>query len=164
MDTSLERREHLYDLIKDFDTAMLITRSADGQMHARPMAVAATLADADAYFVAGIDSPKVAEIEANPIVTLTYQSSNQFASVSGKATVVRDPALVDRLWREAWKVWFPKGKTDPAISLIKFDAHQGEYWNNAGAQGLKYVFEAAKAYVKGETPKSDEKQHGKVDL
>ncbi|MDQ3261454.1 MAG: pyridoxamine 5'-phosphate oxidase family protein [Pseudomonadota bacterium] len=164
MDKQLERREHLYDLLKDFDTAMLVTRSADGQMRARPMAVAELHADADAYFVAGIDSPKVTEIEANPIVTLTFQSPNQFASVSGQAAVVRDQALVDRLWSEAWKVWFPKGKTDPAISLIKFNAHAGEYWNNAGAQGLKYVFEAAKAYVKGETPKPDEKQHGKVDL
>ncbi len=164
MDKQTERREHLYDLLKDFETAMLITCSADGQMHARPMAVAEMYADADAYFVAGIDSPKVNEIEANPNVSLTFQSPKQFASVSGHATVVRDQALVDRLWSEAWKVWFPKGKTDPGISLIKFNAQAGEYWNNAGAQGLKYVFQAAKAYVKGETPQPDDKQHGKVDL
>lgn len=54
----MKRREHLYDLLKDFDTAMLVTKSADGHMHARPMAVAELRADADAYFVTGIDSPK----------------------------------------------------------------------------------------------------------
>jgi general stress protein 26 len=100
MPTATRQREHLYDLLKDFDTAMLVTRSADGHMHARPMAVAEMRPDADAYFVTNIDSPKVAEIHANPSVTLTFQSSTQFASLSGRATVVRDQALVDRLYKE----------------------------------------------------------------
>ena len=158
------RREHLYDLLKDFDTAMLVTRSDDGHMHGRPMAVAELRPDADAYFVTSIDSPKIAEVAASPSVTLTFQSSSQFASLSGRAGVVQDRALIDRLWKEAWKVWFPKGKTDPTITLLKFSAEDGEYWDNAGAQGLKYAFEAAKAYVKGEQPKSDQKQHAKVEL
>lgn len=164
MNTPTENREHLYDLLKDFDTAMLVTRSPDGRTHARPMNVAEMNADADAYFVTSIDSPKVAEIEANPAVIITFQSSSQYASVSGHATLVRDQALIDSLWSEAWKVWFPKGKTDPAILLIKFDAEDGEYWDNAGKEGLKYAFEAAKAYAKGETLKPDENQHARVNL
>ena len=164
MANSADRREHLYDLLKDFDTAMLVTRSSDGHMHARPMAVAEMRPDADAYFVTGIDSPKVAEINANPGVTLIFQSKTQFASVSGRATIVRDKALIDRLYKEDWKIWFPEGKSDPSISILKFNAQDGEYWDNAGAQGLKFLFRAATAYVKGEEPKEDEKQHAKVDL
>lgn len=164
MPTTTDKREHLYDLLKNFDTAMLVARSADGHMHARPMAVAEMRPDADAYFVTSIESPKVAEISANSNVTLTFQSSNQFASLSGRASVVRDRALVDRLWKEAWKIWFPKGKTDPSIAMLKFSAQDGEYWDNAGAQGLKFAFEAAKAYIKGDRPKEDEKQHAKVEL
>ncbi len=160
----MERREHLYDLLKDFDTAMLVTKSADGHMHARPMAVAELRADANAYFVTSIDSPKASEIGVDPIVTLTFQSSKQYASVSGHAEIVRDRALIDRLYKEDWKIWFPKGKADPSISLIKFTAQDAEYWDNAGAQGLKFAYRAAKAYVKGETPKEDQKQHAKVDL
>lgn len=127
MPTATNQREHLYDLLKDFDTAMLVTRSADGHMHSRPMAVAEMRPDADAYFVTSIDSPKVAEITANPNVTLTFQSSTQFASLSGRATIVRDQALVDRLYKEDWKIWFPKGKTDPSISMLRFSAQDGEY-------------------------------------
>ncbi len=160
----VNEREHLYDLLKDFDTAMLVTRSADGHMHSRPMAIAQMRRDADAYFVTHIDSPKVAEISANPNCTLTFQSKTQFASLSGQGTVVRDQALVERLWKPDWKIWFPKGQADPSISMLKFDAQDGEYWDNSGAQGLKFVFNAAKAYVKGETPKEDQKQHAKVDL
>lgn len=164
MGQSTQPQEHLYEMLKDFDTAMLVTRSADGRMHARPMAVAELAPNADAYFVTGIDSPKVAEIEADPHVTLTFQSSAQFATISGRVTVVRDRALLDRLWKEAWKVWFPKGKEDPQISLLKFDAEQGELWDNAGTRGVKYAFEAAKAYAKGERPKTDPNQHRRVDL
>ena len=66
--------------------------------------------------------------------------------------------------KEAWKLWFPEGKDDPSICLIHFSPEDGEYWNNAGAQGLKYAFEAVKAYVKGTTPESDHAHHAKVDL
>lgn len=161
---STQPQKHLYDLLKDFDTAMLVTRSRDGHMHARPMAVAELEPNADAYFVTGIDSPKVSEIEADPRVTLTFQSSRQFATVCGRVSVIRDRALLDRLWKEAWKVWFPKGKEDPELSLLKFDAEQGELWDNAGAKGVKYAFEAAQAYAKGERPRTDRDRHTRVDL
>jgi general stress protein 26 len=157
-------KKHLYEMLKDFDTAMLVTHSPDGHMHARPMAVAELEPDGDAYFVTGIDSPKVAEIEAEPRVTLTFQSSRQFATVCGRVKVVRDRALLDRLWKEAWKVWFPKGKDDPEISLLKFDAEHGELWDNAGARGVKYAVEAIKAYAKGERPEPDPDRHARVDL
>lgn len=163
MADTIERKEHLYDLLKDFDTAMLVTRSAEG-MHGRPMAVAQLKADADAYFVSGIDTPKVAEIERDSNVVLIFQSARQFASVYGRVSVIRDQALIDRLWKEAWKVWFPKGKTDPSITVLKFDAEHAEYWDNAGAQGLKYAFKAAAAYMSGDRPQPDGKQHGHVDL
>ena len=49
---TIETQRHLYDLIKDFGTAMLITHQPDGKCHARPMAVAELKTDADAYFAA----------------------------------------------------------------------------------------------------------------
>lgn len=50
------------------------------------------------------------------------------------------------------------------MALLRFTAHEGEFWNNAGMQGLKYADEAAKAYVTGETPEADVAQHDKVRL
>ncbi len=147
-----ESRHHLRDLLEDFDAAMLVTRTGDKRMRARPMAVAKLEADADAYFVTAIDSPKVAEIETHPEVTLTFQGSGKFAWISGRARVVRDSALIDALWNEAWKVWFPKGKSDPALTLLEIDAQDGEYWDNTGAQAVKYGYEALMAYAKGRRP------------
>lgn len=154
--------EHLYDLLKEFDTAMLVTRAADGYLHARPMAVAELRADADAYFVTNIVSPKVAEIYADADVLLTFQSANQYAAVYGRVNVIRDRALIERFWKDAWAAWFPRGKFDPAIALLRFDAEHGEFWTNAGMRGAQYAFEAAKAYVTGEPPRPDPGHHGRV--
>ncbi|HEY4162631.1 MAG TPA: pyridoxamine 5'-phosphate oxidase family protein [Dongiaceae bacterium] len=158
---AIDTQDRLYDIIKDFNNALLVTLS-NGRSHARPMAVAEIRRDGDVFFATSLQSPKIAEIEANPEVIVTFQSGSQFASISGNAEIVRDRALVDKLWSEAWKVWFPGGKSDPTLCLIRVDAREGEYWDNAGAQGIKNAYKMAKAYMQGKTPGIDEKQHAKV--
>lgn len=160
----MNTQKHLYDLIKDFSTAMLVTHSASGGMHGRPMRVAQLEPDADAYFATSINSPKVAEIEADPEVLVLFQSTTQFASLEGKATIVRDRALIEKLWMKEWSIWFPGGKDDPSLVLVKVDTSAGEYWDNSGLQGLQYLFKGLKAMLKSEKPEVDEKVHAKVDL
>jgi general stress protein 26 len=149
--------------VNDFDVAMLVTYTAN-EIRARPMAIARLDDGIGAYLVTNINSLKIDEIRVNPNAVLTFQSAKKFASVHVKLTVVSDRQLVEKMWKEVWKVWFPDGKSDPNIALLKFAAHEGEYWDNAGLQGLKYVYDAAKAYVAGETPKTDDAQHAKVSL
>ena len=162
MDTN-DGKKYLYDVVNDFDVAMLVTHTANA-IHARPMAIAHLDESMGAYLVTDINSLKVDEINVNPHAVLTFQSANKFASVHGELTVSSDRQLIEQMWKEAWKLWFPDGKSDPNIALLKFTAHEGEYWDNAGMQGLKYVFDAAKAYVAGETPKTNDAQHAKVPL
>ena len=165
MDSTASQIEHLYDLLREFSTTMFITRTDDGGLLVRPMAVAELGRNGYVYLVTSVGSKKVWETGANESVTLVFQNPRQFASLSGRATVVRDQELVDRLWSEAWKVWFPNGRTDPDICMIEIKPATGEYWDNAGTQGLKFAFEAAKAYVTGTTPTVAEgPQHGRVDL
>lgn len=159
-----ENQENLYDLLSGFETAMMVTHATPTTMACRPMAVVELRHDADLLFVTGLDSPKMTEIEANPNVLMTFQSSSKYASVSGKAEVVTDKELIAKHWQEAWRVWFPKGLDDPALCLIRFDADAGEYWDGAGLKGLKLSYNAVRAYVKGETVKADETMHAKVPL
>jgi general stress protein 26 len=163
MDTN-DGKKHLYDVLKDFDIAMLVTHTPNG-IHARPMAIARLDGILGCYLVTHINSLKVDEISANANATLTFQSAIKFASVRGELAVLHDRNLmIEQMWKEAWKVWFPRGKSDKNIALLKFSAREGEYWDNASVHGLKYVYEAAKAYVTGETLKKDDEQHAKVRL
>lgn len=160
----MDPQKQLYDVIKGFNTAMLVSRTATGGIHARPMAVAELKPDADVYFATAIDSPKVAEVEANPDVVITFQGSSEFAALHGTVSVLRDRVLIEQLWSPAWKVWFPQGKDDPSICLIRFVGKEAEYWDNSGLKGLKYLYEGAKAVLKGERPDVDRDQHAKVKL
>jgi general stress protein 26 len=156
-------KSSLYDLLKNFDVAMLATHHSKA-MHARPMVIARLDKGMDAYLLTDFDSVKVHEIENNPDTLLTFQSSTQFASVKGHVVIERDRALLETMWKETWKVWFPLGKDDPSIAILKFTAQEGEFWNNAGMQGLKYVLGAVKAYIVGDRPSLDSTQHTKVKL
>jgi general stress protein 26 len=154
-------QKNLFDLVNDFDAAMLVTYSADS-IHARPMVIAQLDFGIGVYLIANINSFKIDEICVNQNALLTFQSARRFASVSGELAVLVDRELIEKLWKEAWKAWFHGGKRDPNIALLKFTTHEGEFWDNAGLQGLKYVYEVATACITGETLVSDPAQHDKV--
>jgi general stress protein 26 len=153
-----EKRQRLKKLISDFDTAMLVTRTADGGLRSRPLAIADNREDGALYFSTAIESSKVQELEADPHVNVTMQDKRRFVSVTGTARVVRDHALIERLWSEAWKIWFPQGKDDPSLRILIVEPTEAAYWDASGIQGLKYLFESAKAYVTGTRPDSDDDQ------
>jgi hypothetical protein len=93
-------------------------------------------------------------------------NSRPTATPCGKATPVDDRARIAKLWKVEYKVWFPGGQDDPEIVLLRVDGAIGEYWDNSGTSGLKYLVEAGKALLSGTRPDADNdpKIHGKVDL
>ena len=169
MDTlyGAEARDKVFDLIKDVQVAMMATADDSGRLfHARPM-VAPKLdkqADFDGalYFFTGVGTPKVEEIRANPHVLVTYASPDKqsYVSLSGEASVERDRAKIDTLWTKEIEAWFPDGKDDPNLTLIRFDIHEAEYWDAPN----KFVLGAAylKSLVTGERPHIGEA--GKANL
>lgn len=157
----MDSEKHLSDLLSEFNTGMLVTSGPDGQ-HARPMAVAGLSTGPELYLATSIATPKVAEIEANPNVLMTFQANQQFISLMGRAHVNRDRAIIDKLWSDSWRIWFPRGKDDPELCLLEIAPTGGEYWDNSGTNGIRYVIEGMKALFQGRKPETDEAQHGKV--
>jgi general stress protein 26 len=143
------RQRHLLDVINNFKTAMLVTRTADGALRSRPLAVAECGSDGTIYFATSSESGKVNELEDDARVNVTMQNDNQYVSLTGLGEIVDDRALVERLWSEAWKVWFPEGKDDPSLRILVVHPDMAEYWDNSGTDGLRYVLEAARAYASG---------------
>jgi general stress protein 26 len=164
--TEPEKRAHLREVIADFDTAMLVTRSPDGELRGRPMALAQPgEGDATLYFPTSLDSPKVDEVRADPRVSVTMQDKRRFVSVSGQAEVTRERPLIDALWNDSWKIWFPDGKDDATLCLLAVTPTAAEYWDNRGAKGLGYLFESAKALFEKRRPHDDNDAHNaKVDV
>ena len=159
--------DKLRELLQDFDAAMLVTRNSAGQLRSRPMAVADIGPGGTMWFVTERHSGKMEEIARDAHVNVAMQSSMKFVSISGRAMPVDDRAKVAELWNESWKTWFPGGRDDSGLILLKVDGETGEYWDNSGTSGVKYIIEAGKAYLSGEKPReveSDPKVHGKVGM
>ena len=157
----IAKTKHLSELLDSFDTAMLITRHEDGN-HARPMAVAAVEGSSTLWFVTSSDSPKAEEITTDSRVSVTFQGERKFVALSGTSALVRDRATVEAMWKDIWKVWFPKGKEDPSIALIRVDVDDAEFWDNAGGKGIRYAYEAVKGLLAGERPAPVAGAHGRI--
>ncbi len=124
----------LADLIHGVEIAMLTTANADGRLVSRPLGTQEVEFDGDLWFATSKDSPKVAEIRANPRVNVAYASAakNTYVSVSGRAKISNDRAKIDALWSPAMSVFFPGGKDDPTLCLIHVQAESAEYWDGPG--------------------------------
>jgi general stress protein 26 len=157
--------ETMIETLKKFDTLMVITDARNGAFHGRPMAVADVTESGELWFVTSRDSEKVREVHAVGRSVITGQQSGAYVSLSGNIETVDDRELVRKLWKDAWKVWFPDGKEDPQIVLLRFNPESGEYWSTSGVAGIRYLFEAARALLSGERPHStDPEQHAKVRM
>lgn len=163
-----EQREHLYRLLKQFHTAMLVTHDHAGEesLRARPMAIAQVDDHGEIWFVTSIDSAKTHEIDDDRRVHLVCQDDHSvYLSISGRARLEQDRAKLAEVWSEMMKVWFPAGKDDPSIVLIAVTPEIGEFWDNEGVHKFKYLFESAKAYITGKTPELEEgSEHGRTRL
>lgn len=158
--------ERMQKLLEEFGVAMLVTRTAGGQLRARPMALAEAEPDGTLWFLTAGHSGKMDELEQDDHVVVTMQSKRKFLSISGTAAPDVDRARVARIWKPEFQAWFPGGQDDPDLVLLRVDGEDGEYWDNSGTSGVKYLIEAGKALVTGSRPNiaGDPKIHAKVHL
>ncbi len=158
------KQEHLVEMMKKFDAGMLVTKTQEDGMHGRPMEVAKVDGNGVLYCSTSLNSPKLYEIENDSSVSVFFQQSRSYVAVYGTAEIVKDQRLIDELWQESWRVWFPDGKESPDLCLLRITPHEGEYWDMTGQRGARFLFEAAKAYLTGTKPDRTEEGNAKVSL
>jgi len=151
------KAQKLYDLIKDMRIAMMTTVDTDGTLHSRPMHSQEADEHGDLWFFTKLQSPKITEISRDNEVNLGYSDPDKqhYVSVSGKAEIVRDRAKIDAMWSEPLRTWFPDGKDDPSIALIRVHPARGEYWDSPSSTVL-HLYGYVKAAVTGESPKPEQ--------
>jgi len=152
----------LRELLSGFSTAMLITRSTDDRLRARPMALAKVDEFGTIWFLSSCDSAKVHEMDRDTRVHLVFQKEHAlYLSINGTASVSHDRQKIAELWKEPFRVWFPAGKEDVNIALIAVEPEDAEFWDSQGWKGVSYLFRAAQAYASGKTPEIKEgDEHG----
>jgi general stress protein 26 len=125
----------LRKLIKSTRIAMFTTVASDGRLRSRPMANLKGGFDGDLWFVTRGTAPKAEEIKDNQHVNIAYADpeAERFVSISGLASVVREPAKLADLWSRRLRAWFPAGKKDPELALIRVRIDRAEVWDSKSA-------------------------------
>jgi general stress protein 26 len=152
----------VYELIDDIHIAMLTTTEVDGSLRTRPMANQRADEDGAIWFFTEKDGSVIRNVETNPAVSLGYASSGAYVAITGRGAMVDDRARIDELWSEDVKAWFPKGKDDPNLTLLKVEPDIGEYWSFPSAP-VSQVIGYVKAKLTGK-PADDIGENKKVLL
>ena len=154
----------LFELIKDVRVCMMTTVESDGSLHSRPMHSMDADEHGTLWFFTKLQSPKVAEISKDRQVNLAYSNPDDqhYVSVAGVAEVVRDKAKIEEKWSEPMRAWFPDGKDDPTIALIRVKPVRGEYWDSPSST-LVHLYGYVKASLTGQMP-TDITEQQKVNL
>lgn len=160
-----ETKKKPLETLREFDTVMVSTVAENGSIHARPMALAEVDEAGFVWFATAGESEKTDEVRSDARALVTAQGKSKYVSLSGTATVIHDRDRIRSLWKESWKAWFPKGKDDPSLVLLRLQPEAGEYWDQSGLKGVRYLFEAARALLDGERARPvDDRQHAKVRM
>ncbi|AUD00675.1 pyridoxamine 5'-phosphate oxidase family protein [Spirosoma pollinicola] len=152
--------EKISGMIEDIRIAMMTTVDEQGNLVGRPMAALQVDEDGTIWFFTKRSSPKVDQIANNEHkVNLSFAdvSDADYVSVSGTAQELDDRAKVDALWNPQAKAWFPKGKDDPELILLKVHIDMAEYWNASDSTMVR-LFQQATAAITGNPPKMGENE------
>ena len=150
--------EKLRTMVKDIDFCMLTTVDENGDPHSRPMSSNGDIdPNGDIWFFTAASSHKVSEISKLPKVNVSFADpdNQNYVSITGTAQLVRDRKKIDELWRPEFKMWFPKGKDDPEVALLKINLEKAEYWDSPSST-IGFALDFVSSLVTGKEPDSSE--------
>lgn len=137
----------LRTMLKSLPIAMFNTVAHDGSVVSRPLQVLEFDDEGVLWFATGLDTDKAAEIRVRPHIGLSFADhhANSFVSISGPARLVQDREKIDALWSPPMSIFFPQGKDDPNLTLVRVEVERAEYWNGPGTLVGKLIYMAAAA-------------------
>lgn len=115
------------------------------------------------WFFTDRTSRKVDQIRRGAATVLVLQNDDEdtYLQLNGRATLDHDKDRMAQLYTPLLRTWFPEGLDDPNLTMIRFDASDGQYWTSKA--GMLEVFAAfAKSVVTGTPGQGGEM--GEVEL
>jgi general stress protein 26 len=139
------------ELLKQFPIAFMVT-AQDNTIVARPIGVVGDHAEFDGslWFITDRRSRKVQAIQGGATTALLFQNDREgaYLHLTGRAVVVEDAERLKKLYTPVQRTWFPDGLDDPHMTLLRFDASRGNYWDGH-ASVLRLAFALAKSVMTG---------------
>ena len=114
------------DLWSKLAASPFVMLGLEGQ-HAEPLTAQLDPDQVDTlYFFVGKDNRAAKGGAA--MAQFVAKGHDYFACFAGTAAVDNDFAQIDKLWNKQVEAWFPGGKDDPNLALLRFDIDSAELW------------------------------------
>ncbi len=152
----------LKNKIDQVKVGMLTTMDGSNYLFSRPMTSQQLDEEGYLWFFSSDHSAVAQQLAQHTHVNVAFSDPGKslYLSVSGHASVSGDRQKIEQLWNPLVAAWFPKGKDDPEVALIKVHVHAAEYWDSDSSKMMQ-LFSMIKAAIVGEQPK-DIGEHGKI--
>jgi general stress protein 26 len=150
--TGQEAIDKYKEIVKHESVCHFATELSNIPATTRPMSVQKVCDQGNFWFLSSADSGQNEQIQEDSRVQLYFSNTSnyEFLTVYGNATVTRDPQKIDELWNDIAKAWFPEGKTDPKVTVIKVVPEAGFYWDTKDGKLMSMVKIVASA-ISGKT-------------
>jgi len=151
-----EIEDKLWKSIEHHNTGMLGLTGDDH--HYQPMTAFVEREDGRLWFFTKNDTDLAKSIGATTAASsFIYQSKDVHACIDGRITLDHDRERIERYWNVHVAAWYPEGKDDPTLTLLRMDVTEAAVWVSEGGL-LKYAFEVAKANATKTTPDVGERR------
>ncbi|MBO1902420.1 pyridoxamine 5'-phosphate oxidase family protein [Leucobacter weissii] len=124
------------ELMREERFVMLSTVTEEGKIVSHPMTPQQVTDDGAVWFFIASSSEAADSVRRHPEANLSFANTDSWLSVSGSASLVDDPAKVAELWDARVEAYFPEGKQDPDLALLRVDGDSAQFW---GVDGGKIV-------------------------
>ena len=147
-----QERHDLWKRLADLEVAMLTTRDANGELHARPVQPV-RVEEGRIWFFTSVNGGIADDVARDAYVHLAFvdRDAGLYASLSGDARLLRDPVEARASWSTTAGVWYPGGPEDPSLGLLRVDVHRADYWDVKESRAVQF-FRLAAAAVTGTRP------------
>ena len=147
-----QERHDLWKRLADLEVAMLTTRDANGELHARPVQPV-RVEEGRIWFFTSVNGGIADDVARDGYVHLAFvdRDAGLYASLSGDARLLRDPVEARASWSTTAGVWYPGGPEDPSLGLLRVDVHRADYWDVKESRPVQF-FRLAAAAVTGTRP------------
>lgn len=146
-----EVRDRLFDAIEDERTGML--GLSESRMHFQPMTAFLERDTGQIWIFSGKDTDLVRESSGGRHAMFTFHAEKRgvWACLGGELSETFDRGRLEKYWSPMVAAWYPDGKDDPNLTMLRFDLHDAEVWVERKGP-LKFAFETAKANLSRELP------------
>jgi general stress protein 26 len=125
MTDTAELKQHFWKKLAD--SPFLMIGLMDSDQHHIPLTAQLDPDQTDTlFFFAGKDNRLVPGGRA--MAHFIAKGHEFFACLDGDLRVDNDFAVIDKLWNKQVEAWFPGGKDDPNLTLLRFDIDSAELW------------------------------------